>query len=154
MECYPEDSDSEVFIERNCSYSSQESVGSAGNDCNSGKPVRKTSIYEQKQIQPPCVSRGDIIASRTENLFKNYKRDISYHEAKPMVNINEEIEMEKAKSKNEQESTSKIDVARQEKEQELLEMRKHYQQRILDEERDKGKARVNKTGESDHTTTR
>lgn len=131
-----------VFSERNGSFSSQ---GSFDSDCSNKSKPRRTSIYEQKHIKAPVIPRGNIISSRTENLFKNYERDMTSHEARPMININEDnIDISQI---NTDEGQSDIDKIRAEKEKELLEIRKQYNQRIVDEERERTAARKIKVGE-------
>lgn len=75
---------------------------------------RKNSIYEQKQIEAPVATKGNRITSRTENLFKQYERDVA---ATPS-----------------EEGKSKVNIAREEKQRELTEMKKLYQQRLEEEE--------------------
>ena len=40
------------------------------------QPRRRTSVYEQKQIEAPTATKGSVIASRTQNLFKQYSKDM------------------------------------------------------------------------------
>ena len=50
---------------------------------------RRGSVYEQKDIEAPKALVGSRIASRTQNLFKQYERDMTVHEAKPLIVLDE-----------------------------------------------------------------
>lgn len=102
------------------------SVSSSGDENASlksgGNKGRKSSIYEQKQIEAPITSKGNRIASRTENLFKQYERDVG------AIAPDEE--------------KSKVDIAREQKQKELEEMKKLYQQRLEDDEKSQQEERI------------
>lgn len=112
-------------------------------NANNGK--RKSSIYEQKQIEAPVATKGNRITARTEHLFKQYERDNAVHEAKPLANVNAE-DSNAAVSEDAVAMTNgekrKVDIAREEKQRELAEMKRLYQQRLEEEERAEAKERM------------
>ena len=114
------------------------------NGCPPQQRKRRESLYKLKNIEAPSVTRGNSISKRTEFLFQNYERDISVHEAKPMINVNEDISIDEISPgivENGGSSKTKIDLAREEKERELLEIKQQYQQRLLDEEEEQRRQR-------------
>lgn len=50
---------------------------------------RRGSVYEKKEIEAPKALVGNRIASRTQNLFKQYERDMTVHEPKPLNVLDE-----------------------------------------------------------------
>ena len=106
---------------------------------------RKGSIYEQKQVEVPTTVVGNRIASRTQNLFKQYEKDMTSHEIKPLVNVNAD-ESSGVCNPNFERGTSteektKVDLAREEKEKELEAVRRSYQERLAQEEEEEKRQR-------------
>lgn len=126
------------------SLSVDENTTTKGDGKNGGG--RKSSIYEQKQIEAPVTTKGNRITARTEHLFKQYERDITVHEAKPLANVNidssnnNDVTMEKTSAVMSEKT--KVDIAREEKQKELAEMRKQYQKRLEEEERAQAEERI------------
>lgn len=104
---------------------------------NNVKKGRKSSIYEQKQIEAPVTTKGNRIMARTENLFKQYQRDIVVHEAKPLAGVNKADGSPVTNGEK-----SKVEIAREEKQRELAEIKKQYQQRLEEDERAQAQERM------------
>lgn len=122
--------------------------------------TRRESLYKLKNIEAPTVTRGNSISKRTENLFKSYERDISVHEAKPMANVNEESEIDvngfrslDHDNDEDKENKTKIEYAREEKERELLCIKRQYQQRLVEEEKQQRTQRDRRRSEYSQTQT-
>lgn len=109
-----------------------------------GRPGRKSSIYEQKQIEVPTAVVGNRIASRTQNLFKQYEKDITSHETKPLPNINNNDSTDgqqrrmsyEQSTQNSEDERTKVERVREEKARELEEIRRAYQERLIMEEQE------------------
>lgn len=124
-------------------FSSSSSVDESGQP--KPRSGRKSSIYEIKQIEAPTATVGNRIASRTQHLFKQYEKDMSSHEVKPLeidageTSRNRRCSYERATSVDDK---SKVDIARKEKAKELEEMKRAYQQRLLAEENEQMQERL------------
>ena len=115
-----------------------------------GRTGRKSSIYEQKQVEVPTAVVGNRIASRTQNLFKQYEKDITSHETKPLPNVNNNdstdggqqrrMSYEKSAQSSEDDKT-KVDKVREEKARELEEIKRAYQERLILEEQEEKEQR-------------
>lgn len=90
------------------------------------QPKRRTSVYEQKQIDAPSATKGNVIASRTQNLFRQYSKDLM---------------CETEESKN--------DVA-----EELKSVKLQYQERLASEEREKEEMRMKRIQDGDDSLSR
>uniref|UniRef100_A0A069DLU5 Putative cnidarian restricted protein n=1 Tax=Clytia hemisphaerica TaxID=252671 RepID=A0A069DLU5_9CNID len=115
-----------------------------------GKPrsrsTRKSSIYELKQIEAPTAIVGNRIASRTQHLFQQYEKDMSSHEAKPLPDINSNEETRTRRRSYERTASTddktKVELAREAKARELEEIRRAYQERLILEEQEQEKERM------------
>jgi len=104
------------------------------------KPRRRSSVYQQKQIEAPQATRGNRIASRTQHLFAQYEKDSTGVEKKPMVNVNDDFDTDiglgsrKASYSKATREKTKIEEVRDAKSKELEEVKKQYQMRLIEEE--------------------
>ena len=101
----------------------------------------------------PTAVVGNRIASRTQNLFKQYEKDMAVHESKPLPNVNASdpsrhdectptatitMSRDDVDSIN---NKTKVDLVREEKARELEEIRRAYHERLQMEEQEENERR-------------